>query len=245
MDEYKQKMKLQAVGKLYHRDHFLKRTLQLVVSVALLSFFLCHSSGFFVFPHSFSVYFSTFLFSFFTHTLERKYMFLICNGILAFLAKSSVPSSSSPSESDLGAQISTSSTNLTQTNEVVPRYSDDGDNDVPLVAEREEAEDAYENEVEEQGEQDNIEPLGRVEGKEDDEERESEVSVIVEDGEYKEGESGLVMQEDQHKEEGAGAPLAANEDVPSTEDLNQKFEEFIRKMKEEIRIEAQQQLIAV
>ncbi|KAH7530038.1 hypothetical protein JRO89_XSUnG0026700 [Xanthoceras sorbifolium] len=37
----------------------------------------------------------------------------------------------------------------------------------------------------------------------------------------------------------------ANEDISSTDELNRKIEEFIRKMKEEIRIEAQQQLITV
>ncbi|XVF26214.1 hypothetical protein REPUB_Repub13aG0279900 [Reevesia pubescens] len=149
MDEYEKQLNLQAIGKY----HFLKNTLQLVVSVALLSFFLCHSSAFSLFPHSFSVYFSTFLFSFFTHTLEKKYMFLICNGILAFLAKSSVSSSSSPSEADLGAQISKSSTNITQTKASVTNEVDGNYDHVPIAAEGEEPEDTYKNEVE--GEQEN------------------------------------------------------------------------------------------
>ncbi|XVF06621.1 hypothetical protein REPUB_Repub06bG0065200 [Reevesia pubescens] len=243
--EYEEQInKLQADSK-YHRYHFLKKTLQLVVSVALLSFLLCHSSGFSLFPHSFNVYFSTFLFSFFTHTLERKYMFLIRNGILAFLAKSSIPSSSSPSESAVGAKVSTSSTNLTQTKTSVINEVDGDYDHVPLVAEGEEVQDTCKNEVEEQAGQE-----------------ESEVSVIVGNGdeeEYKEGESAkyqkkeegesayLVKQEEQEEqEEGVGAAaIGANEEVPSTEELNRKFEEFIRKMKEEIRIEAQQQLIAV
>nr|KYP52145.1 hypothetical protein KK1_026059 [Cajanus cajan] len=36
-----------------------------------------------------------------------------------------------------------------------------------------------------------------------------------------------------------------NEEVENADELNRKFEEFIRKMKEEIRIEAQRQAIAV
>ena len=36
-----------------------------------------------------------------------------------------------------------------------------------------------------------------------------------------------------------------NEELANTDELNRKFEEFIRKMKEEIRVEAQRQLIAV
>lgn len=40
--------------------------------------------------------------------------------------------------------------------------------------------------------------------------------------------------------------LAANEEFASRDELNKRFEEFIRKTKEEIRIEAQQpQLISV
>ncbi|KAL5575838.1 hypothetical protein UlMin_017537 [Ulmus minor] len=73
-----------------NKFHFLRRTLQVVLSVSIFSLIHCYSSGISFFPHSFNVYFSTFLFSIFTHTLERKYMFLICNGILAFLAKSSL-----------------------------------------------------------------------------------------------------------------------------------------------------------
>ncbi|GMJ14527.1 hypothetical protein like AT3G13130 [Hibiscus trionum] len=98
MDEYE---KLRGVGKC----RFLKNTLQIVIWVAFLSIFLCHSSSFAysLFPHSFNVYFSTFLFSLFTHTLERKYMFLLCNGILAFIARTSV------------CTRSASSANLTET----------------------------------------------------------------------------------------------------------------------------------
>ncbi|KAL5574894.1 hypothetical protein UlMin_016593 [Ulmus minor] len=73
-----------------NKFHFLRRTLQVVLSVSIFSLIHCYSSGISFFPHSFNVYFSTFLFSIFTHTLETKYMFLICNGILAFLAKSSL-----------------------------------------------------------------------------------------------------------------------------------------------------------
>ncbi|XWS18086.1 hypothetical protein CRYUN_Cryun32bG0011500 [Craigia yunnanensis] len=234
MDEYEQQLKLRAVGK-FHRYHFLKKALQLVVSVALLSFFLCHSSGFSLFPHSFNVYFSTLLFSFFTHSLERKYMFLICNGILAFLDKSSVSSSSSLSESDVSAQINLTQTKASVTDEV------DGDYDhVPLVAEGEEPEDTYKNVVEDQGEQEN-KFVGREE-EEEEEERESEVSAIVEDGKEYKGESGCLLKQEEQE---VGAEVGANEEVPSTEELNRKFEDFIRKMKEKIKIEAQQQLIGV
>ncbi|KAK8517223.1 hypothetical protein V6N13_092507 [Hibiscus sabdariffa] len=197
MDEYE---KLRGVGKY----QFLKNTLQIVIWVAFVSIFLCHSSSFAysLFPHSFNVYFSTFLFSLFTHTLERKYMFLLCNGILAFIAKTSVSnrSTSNVTETKLASEI------------------DGGEYDqirhVPRQVEEPEK--------------------GSLE---EGEEEESEASVVVEDDisggeEDKEGEKGWPVKQEEEEEVAVSM---------STEELNRKIEEFIRKMKEEIRIEAQQQ----
>ena len=39
--------------------------------------------------------------------------------------------------------------------------------------------------------------------------------------------------------------METNEELANTDELNRKIEEFIRKMKEEMRIEAQKQPIAV
>ncbi|KAE8689657.1 Far1-related sequence 10 isoform 1 [Hibiscus syriacus] len=197
MDEYQKhvEMKVQALGK-YHQ--FLKNTLQIVVSVAFLSIFLCHSSSFAysLFPYSFNVYFSTFLFSLFTHTLERKYMFLICNGILAFIAKTSVSSRPKALEVDGGGEYDI-------------RH-------VPLVVEV--PEDSCGDEVESRRE-----------------EEESEASVVVED------DTNGGEEDKQRKKRWSAADQEQDEVSISTEELNRKIEEFIRKMKEEIRIEAQQQ----
>lgn len=127
-------------------------------------------------------------------------MFLICNGILAILAKSAVSCSSSRTEN------------------------------VALVAEREEVAEA-----------------GRVEEQEDGslntekEERESEAFPAEDEG-IEEEENGVVLRTDGEEELAAAA---VNEEFQSTDELNKKFEEFIRKMKEEIRIGAQRHLIAV
>ncbi|KAJ1400352.1 hypothetical protein SESBI_29559 [Sesbania bispinosa] len=43
----------------------------------------------------------------------------------------------------------------------------------------------------------------------------------------------------------ADTTTATNEELANTDELNRKFEEFIRKMKEEMRIQAQRQTIAV
>ncbi|OMO76976.1 hypothetical protein CCACVL1_15269 [Corchorus capsularis] len=200
----------------------IKKSLQLVVSVALLSILVCHSNSTYydysLFPHSFNVYLSTFLFSFFTHTLERKYMFLLCNGILAFLAKTSLSNSSSLSPPDFGCQISTPIPMEANS----ASFTDEG----PALVTEGEVVDEY---------------FGMEEEEEEDE---SEVSVIVEDEEQQLGGdqsgSNLVISQQQQEEEEDGI---ANEEVSSTDELNRKVEEFIRKMKEEIRIEAQQQLI--
>ncbi|XVE78006.1 hypothetical protein DITRI_Ditri13aG0109500 [Diplodiscus trichospermus] len=60
-------------------------------------------------------------------------MFSICNGILAFLAKTSVFKCSSLSESKLGVQIST---NLTQTKASVMDEVDGDYNHLPQVDEK-------------------------------------------------------------------------------------------------------------
>lgn len=81
-----------------------------------------------------------------------------------------------------------------------------------------------------------------AEEKEDDDEG-LRVDLAGEDdhGEREEVRSGILVKQE---EEDAKTKFA--EDIGSNDDdLNRKIEEFIRKMKEEIRIEARQQLIAV
>ncbi|XP_048330732.2 uncharacterized protein LOC107415360 [Ziziphus jujuba] len=180
---------------------FLRRTLQVAISVSLLSLFLCYSSGISLFPHSFSVYFSTCLFSIFTRSLERKYMFLVCNGILAFLAKSSVSSTSS-------------STFVGESELTVDR------------------------ELEYQGNE-------SLYASDNHDEVKTEALKVEHEGNEEEGSWSLSMKQENEEDEMEGIETGNEGVVASTDELNKKFEEFIRKMKEEIRIEAQQQLIAV
>ncbi|KAL9373326.1 hypothetical protein Peur_032946 [Populus x canadensis] len=197
--------------------HFLRRTLQFLISVSLFSLFLCFSSGFSLFPKPLILYINTGVFSFLSHYLERKYMFLICNGILAILAKSSVSSSETPAsddQSNLGDERQLSS--------------------APTLSSAKAEATVDDQEVREAS----VEPLEDIvlATEEEEEETTSSQALIKEEEEYiEEKRECLVKQED---EEG-------NEELASTEELNRRIEEFIRKMKEEIRIEAQQQLIAV
>jgi flagellum-specific peptidoglycan hydrolase FlgJ len=146
-------------------------------------------------------------------------MFLICNGILAILAKSSVSSSETPAsddQSNLGDErqlssaptLSSAKAEATVDDQEVQVASVESLEDIVLATEEEE--------------------------EEEEEETTSSQALITEEEEYiEEKRECLVKQE----EEG-------NEELASTEELNRRIEEFIRKMKEEIRIEAQQQLIA-
>ncbi|KAL5771726.1 hypothetical protein ACOSP7_015880 [Xanthoceras sorbifolium] len=224
-------------------DHFLKRTFQLVIiSVsAFSSLFICYySTGFSLFPqYSFNFYFSTFLFSLFTHTLERKYMFLICNGILAFLAKSSLSCNSSSSSPSVFVnaggdhdEFSLSASEMSQMKE--PVLVDEEVIIIPVTSSSSE-----EKQEQEQEKQERECLVGEKE-------RESDQSgVIQEEEEEGDDDDDIGEAEAEAVPEAAGSGGGANEDISSTDELNRKIEEFIRKMKEEIRIEAQQQLITV
>lgn len=230
----------QVLKKLINNKEFLIRTLQFVLSVSLFSVFVWYSSGFSIHPQSFNAYFSTCLFSMITHTLERKYMFLICNGILAFVAKTSLTNSSpnnstSDSEFDHFQPSNLSETKPTTVSNivVVPLGSFESSKNVPIIVEEQKLQEEYNEEYSE------AEEDPKTEG------RESE-GYFAEEEEITEGESAEseveVIQDDYELEE---TTMANNEELVNTEELNRKFEEFIRKMKEEIRIEAQRQLIAV
>ncbi|WVY94156.1 hypothetical protein V8G54_033244 [Vigna mungo] len=216
----------QLLREYFNNRQFLKRTLQFVLSVSVFSVFVWYSSGFSIHPQSFNAYFSTCLFSMFTHTLDRKYMFLVCNGILAFVAKMSLMNSS---DSDL------SETKTTVSDMVVAPLvqSFASPENVCLV-------------VEEQGQEEYSEEVSEDEDQEQDtktEGRESEGYITEE--EIKEGESESEVEMELDDELAETTTTTNNEELLNTDELNRKFEEFIRKMKEEIRIEAQRQLITV
>ncbi|XP_059624818.1 uncharacterized protein LOC132267980 [Cornus florida] len=224
MDECEQYQKLQTDK----QRHFLvKPILQFLVPLSLLSFLLFfYSSGFF---HCFNFeLFSTTLFPFFTLTVERKYLFLICNAILVFIAKDSCSSVSSPAEGDFNAKCiinddyvkPVASTKVAMGSSTVqsPRK-------VEQVAE--EQENAFFN--------------TDLEG--------TQNSAIVIECDYDEDDQ-REESESESEESGSLIPASSaqgkgNELNLNTDELNRKFDDFIRKMKEQIRIEAQCQLISV
>ncbi|XP_057464621.1 uncharacterized protein LOC130754429 [Actinidia eriantha] len=205
---------------------------QLLVSVSVFSIFILYSSWHSFFFHSFKFY-----------SIDKNCSFLICNGILVFLAKTSGLIRFSPS-SDLNQQLlekigdgyedNLRSTSL-ETNEAFLEKEDSLENTMPL---------------------ENI----AVEEEEDQEEskfsmeRESKESNLIVEDEEQESPSGLlkITSGDEESEKELGTvefPINEDDDneeeeenmLLSTEELNKKFDEFIRRMKEEIRIGAQQQ----
>lgn len=213
------------------------------------------------------------------HGLDKRWIFLVCNGILVVVATTSAGLVSSPPE---GFDLS----DMTEdhvTADGLPTPEEP--KDVEWLAEpvqnaasqAEEKEDDQETlEVEDQGSQDDQcfeeEPGGGdhlILIEENDERSEQ----LEEPGESTEAEAEEirtyhVLEETLHPKdeenlEAAGFLLGEEVQVEeeeeaeeeeeeehgmeqlSTEELNKKFEDFIRKMKEELRIEAQQQLVLV
>lgn len=209
-------------------------------------------------------------------------MFLVCNGILAFLAKSSCSSSSSsPSGSDLDGddelfrkkdrsalddlpedEITVSASGSSEIEAVTAEdaattgYNEYQENNLVLASGEEEGEEEDEKlqvqgkdtEEEDEAEQQEEQILQETEFANTGAEEQNETWVVEDDdrlSKQEEEEEELEERGYMGKEPESPAVATGSEEMMSTEELNKKFEEFIRKMKEEIRIEAKSQLIAV
>ncbi|PIM99057.1 hypothetical protein CDL12_28453 [Handroanthus impetiginosus] len=208
---------------------FITKTLHLLVPLSIFSFiYYIHNI----------LHFSSLIFN----HLDRKYMFLICNGILVVLAKNLKLSSSNLNYVEIAEDKVQQITEL-------PRVLEED-------AVQENAASMDDNKIVEDGVQ-QITELPRVLEEEAVQETAASedyienVAVLEEkqvelQQEMKSGDFILESEdEDENEESGGLEGILVNDARVSTEELNKKFEEFIRKMKEEIRIEARQQLIAV
>ncbi|XP_019246615.1 PREDICTED: uncharacterized protein LOC109226281 [Nicotiana attenuata] len=99
MDDYKYgSQMIQTARKPNIYNELIKKTLQFLVLVSFISFLLSYTYGFSFF-YTYNFQFSALVLPLFAHVFDRKYMFLLCNAILAFLAKNlSCTSSTSPDE---------------------------------------------------------------------------------------------------------------------------------------------------
>lgn len=242
---------------------FTKKTLQFLVPVSVISFLLAYVSCFsFIFTYNF--HFSTLLLALFSRAIERKYMFLICNGILAFLVKTlsfnscSPPPPPPPHVSDFIHDESIKTTEDQKPKSSVPyeeaivlpvQYYNSCISKNLAVEDEEEEEEKQEKEV-------YINVRVKLEEKAQDEGGKQSKSQMGSSSWIIASDEIYSSEDDDYEtdiEESATAATSllgkssvaeeGNEINLNTEELNQKFEEFIRKMKEEIRIEAQQQLV--
>ncbi|KAI8552992.1 hypothetical protein RHMOL_Rhmol06G0310600 [Rhododendron molle] len=218
-----------------------KVTKLVLLAVSLFSFFFSSYStlwqySFFI--NSFGLlHFSTFSFKLLSHAMDKNCIFLICNGILVFLAKSSGFFIRFSPESELNDPL------LNETGDGKGFHSMEETTDSLL--EREAS-------VEEQEQEEQQDSLEEAETSnftaEEKEQEEQNVLLITTAEEEEEAVHNIVEQEEENKsgaigfgiEEGGGNGL-----VISTEELNKKCDEFIRRMHEEIRIGARSNSVMI
>ncbi|GMH25496.1 hypothetical protein Nepgr_027339 [Nepenthes gracilis] len=219
----------------------MKKLAKLHVSFYVFSFFVVVNFAFFSwisFCLNYSLsHLSSFRSTFLSHVYDKSFIFLLCNGILVFLGKFSgrmIGSSQQP-QIDLEDEFFEKNVKSLQQPdpfssspeglEKVGEDEDEEESTCNLVRERETADEANEEEDNE-----------GLKGEKDERKEEKEIASHDESEEKEDSESGFSEDEEDEKIGIAGM---------STEHLNKKFEDFIRKMKEEFRREAQGQLIYV
>lgn len=248
----------------------IKKVTPFLLSISVFSFIFSTSSS----SNSwFKFYFSSLPLQLVSHTLDKSWIFLIANGILVVIANTSTNMTThySPSRSDLNDMLHSKIDDSLNSPPAVfqPHIKNDVSLEVeeleeakenPSIPEEEEEkrclilaeeEESHTQELqitdilpeEEDVLENSTEKKLMVIKEEDyvveDESEDPEKYSIIEDEDY--DEKQLYEEEDEEEEEGYSSM-----DKLSTEELNKKFEDFIRKMKEELRIEAkQQQLVLV
>ncbi|XVF70874.1 hypothetical protein PTKIN_Ptkin11bG0197400 [Pterospermum kingtungense] len=230
-----------------------RKLTQLVLSVSVFSLFFSHSYWFSL-VHSFTFNFhNTLPFQLFSHNIDKNCIFLLCNGLLVFLAKYSGLINSSSSKynlSDHDQSFKSHEDVPIAMEPKAPLETDEAVKNIILMEaiqdEEPEPEAAAETETEnftmeedEEEEEDEDQKWGWIKSVEEDEEEELQGSHDDDIfAQYFEETENYDREEEEEEE------VEGNR-VLSTEELNKKFDEFIRKMKEELRIEARQQLVMV
>ena len=220
------------------KSQFHGKLTQLLLSVSVFSLFFSHSYWLSLL-HSFSFNFhNTLPFQLFSHTIDKNFIFLLFNGLLVFLAKYSGLISSSSKYNLSDDQPFKSYEDVPQAESIVLEPK------APLL-EKEvalEADEAVKNSIVMEGRQEE-----EAEAEAEAAAAEIETENFTMEGEEEDGENWGLMTSGEEEEEENDAFVGEDEGnrVLSTEELNKRFDEFIRKMKEELRIEARQQLVMV
>ncbi|KAL2316654.1 hypothetical protein Fmac_030530 [Flemingia macrophylla] len=253
-------LKNQNVETLTHNikvHYYLVKLTQLFVSVSLCSFIFSPSS-LLVFFHYFKFYFSTFPFQLYTHNIDKNCMFLLCNGLLVFVGITKSLSGSSCDDDKPSTYVkdgSHSQFSAIEANELMLEIVETGENTSEHNEQNIAAEQVIEIENCAEEVQGNIEKIILV-----DEGQEKGNSLVLKEEEKELDEvTELLDADDEEEDKGSEFDYFLIEDrmeeeeenveeencALSTEELNRKVEDFIRKMKEDLRIEAQRQLVMV
>lgn len=254
--------------------HYLIKLTQLFISVSVCSFLISPSS-LLVFLHYFKFYFSTFPFQLFTHNIDKNSMFLLCNGLLVFVGITKSFSSGSSSDDDkpsslgdLSSQYIEDGSQQSHVLDVVPMLEieakketiEPGEEQNTAAEEAIEIKTCYEEEVQENiekiifidEEQEQGKGCSQVVLKEEVKEVDEETELLDFDAaDHEEDDKGsendyFVIEENIEEEEEEDDVEEEEEScMLSTEELNKKFEDFIRKMKEDLRIDARRHLLMV
>ncbi|KAG5550990.1 hypothetical protein RHGRI_009425 [Rhododendron griersonianum] len=219
---------------------FLNRATQLLLSVSVFSFFF-HSK----------FHFSTFSLQFLSLTMDKNCIFLIFNGLLMLLAKTSgfISLSSPASDSNPGLSKRTGDTGNGWIEKDVSFEKPGQTEEYPMEGESEDSNLVFEDKEEEAPNgllNSTLGVIPVIEHQECEKELDSIGFFIKE--EEAEAEAGFFIKEEEAEAEAAAAAAAAEEEEEeelSTDELNKKFDEFIRRTKEGIRIEAQQQQLVM
>ncbi|OMO83720.1 hypothetical protein CCACVL1_11248 [Corchorus capsularis] len=243
------------------KSQFHKKLTKLLLSVSVFSLFCSHSYWISLF-RSLNFH-NTLPFQLFSHTIDKNCIFLLCNGLLVFVAKYSGLISSSSKYED--------QSNFKSYEDVPQSEPVNLEEKAPLLEKEialESADQALENSImvegrheEEKEEAEAETEIGNFTVQEEEEEEEEKWGLMTleeeenggfveeDEGEVKGSENDLFVQEFEESEnygrDYEEEEVVEGNRVLSTEELNKRFDEFIRKMKEELRIEARQQLVMV
>ncbi|CAI9756820.1 unnamed protein product [Fraxinus pennsylvanica] len=217
-------------------SNFLASQNKIILSLSIVSLIFSNSYWFFACLSSLKLYFSTYPFHLLGLAFNKNCIFLICNGLLVFVAKTSGGSVSSSSGSDVNElshkNIADSLQPTLETKEPTLLIKDVMDVDSTDNEENEELKEENEaeasKELEEEEKEKVLDECSCVDEK-------KLTNLIMEDlegdgpgdgGGENESEIGLLSEEEEEE----------SMEQLSTEELNKKFEDFILKMKEDIKM---------
>lgn len=186
------------LSKFSHKSFFIKMATKFLLPVSIFSIVVSYSSLICAALKLFSGY-----------SIDKNYMFLLCNGILVFIVKNSGVINKSPEEKEADLVNAKNAIKEKQSEQQVVKLSEE-------KVDMEVAEAQPEKRSCVVVADENVVPVAQVDGDEE-EAQEQECEILITD-EDREGGIGLL----------------------TTEELNKKCDEFIRKMKEGIKLEAQQ-----